>query len=93
METKKYIPINCNLYDQLEAYAVKRTPVEIDYLTEDGSTKTRSVIFVNFKIENDGEYGFLQSNGEELKIRLDRILTIDGNNLKDEFGESCAIKA
>lgn len=91
MEKENYTPINCNLYDQLEAYAVKRTLLNIEFEDEKGNLIQQEMMFTNFTIENGAEYGFLNTKQGELKIRLDRIKTINGHNLIDEFGKSCTL--
>ncbi len=70
-----YKPISCSLYDQLEAYAVKKTLLEIKYI-EDGAEKTIQDYIINFKTLNKEEFLIL-SCGEE--IRLDKVLTIKEN--------------
>ncbi len=67
-----YKPISCGLYDQLEAYAVKKTMLEIVYLDEN-EEKTIKEYIVNFKTLNKEEYLIL-SNG--LEIRLDKVIKV-----------------
>lgn len=73
-----YKPIDCNFYDILEANAVLRKVVVIEYL-QDGKIATIENRIVDFFIKDKAEYMRLE-NGSE--IRLDTIHTVDGNILE-----------
>ena len=69
----KYIPIACHTYDKLEAAAVKKVKMRLEYKDND----TKKVIedhIKDFKTENKEEFLIL-SSGE--KIRLDRIIKFE----------------
>lgn len=91
MSGKKYIPINCGLYDQLEAFAVKRDLLTIQFEEGSKTVVVDHVQILDFKTEKDGEYGILQTGKGNLKIRLDKLIAINGENLNNEFGESCTL--
>lgn len=91
MTNQIYIPINCSLYDQLEAYSVLKTPLAIVF---QNATKTETIeeaLITDFKTQKSGEFAFITSRKMEFKIRLDHIVSINGTSLKDEFGDSCSI--
>lgn len=73
-----YKPIDCNFYDILEANAVLRKVVVIEYL-QDGKIATIENRIVDLFIKDKAEYMRLE-NGSE--IRLDTIHTVDGNILE-----------
>ena len=79
------------MYDQLEAFSVKRTPLSIEYNSSSGIQKMESGLIMDFKTQNDGEYAFISSNESMTKIRLDNLVSLNGSNVRDEFGESCAL--
>ena len=86
-----YIPINCSLYDQLEAFAVKRTIISVSFETTLDMADLPKAAFVNFKTEKDGEYGIISTPEGEYKIRLDFIKKLNGIAVKDKFGGSCSL--
>ena len=72
---KKYIPIDCNYYDELEALATKREFIEIVYREERGQLATVSSRIVDFFIREKVEFLKLQ-NGQH--IRLDLLVSVNG---------------
>jgi Rho-binding antiterminator len=91
MKEEVYVPINCYLYDQLEAFAVLKTAVTVVYDMEGESTLLEHACFTDFVTQKDGEYGYISSNENNFKIRLDKLVSLNGSNVKDEFGHSCKI--
>lgn len=100
MQNQKYIPIDCSFYDHLEAFATTQKVIEINYLDEDYEkiinqkikvkdleTKNGEEFMIFEKIENikNGK-----SNKQIIKIRLDRLLDIDGIEVPKN-GESCRL--
>ena len=81
---KAYTPISCNTYDQLEAIAVLRKTVELVYKDARLGTQTLKTQIKDLQTVDKVEY-LITAN--QLKIRLDHLIRIDGN----EVGESCAI--
>ena len=76
MET--YKPINCNYYDILEATAVKRKVVTIVFRTNETIETTETKILDLFT-KNKEEFMVLENN---LTIRLDRLISVDGEILE-----------
>ncbi|MEM6317612.1 MAG: hypothetical protein AAF960_08070 [Bacteroidota bacterium] len=74
-----YQPINCHFYDELELLAVRKQACTIIYHTPEGQLLDRTDTILDFKIIERAEYLLLKS-GE--KIRLDRIVSVDGKELK-----------
>ena len=75
---KEYKPISCSFVDLIEHYATLKKPVEIVYDNDGHTVKLISIIKT---WDNDGqaEYMLLEDNSE--KIRLDKIISIDGKAL------------
>ena len=74
MQNSSYQPINCNYYDELEAIAVRRRLVEIQYLDLEGNQQEVNTRIVDFRTANKEEFAILE-NG--LEIRLDRLVQVD----------------
>ena len=77
-----YIPINCNYYDKLEAWAVLRQDVVIDHWLENGEEAQLKGRIVDFFIKEKAEYMKL-ADGQE--IRLDYLIAVNG----EEVPKSC----
>jgi len=77
---ESYRPINCEFHDVLEATATRRSVAAIRFVDEHGSEQERSARIANLYARDGAEYLELDS-GE--RIRLDRLLTIDGQRLAD----------
>ena len=97
MQNQKYIPIDCGFYDNLEAFATTQQLVEINYLDTDYDKIINQKIkvkdletkngeeFMLFEVEENSEL-----NKQKIKIRLDRLIDIDGIEVPKN-GESCAL--
>jgi Rho-binding antiterminator len=70
--TNKYQSISCSYYDQIEAYATKRTRCSILY--QDGSEKTADGIIVDIYSKESAEYLKVDDG---TVIRLDHIISIN----------------
>lgn len=79
----QYKPVDCGFYDRLETAATLKKTVEISYLSE-GQTLTATAVIKDLKSVNGAEFAVL-SDGT--LIRLDRILSVDGNS----SAGSCAL--
>ncbi|MEL7122086.1 MAG: hypothetical protein AAFO07_21745 [Bacteroidota bacterium] len=77
---KTYQPISCVFYDYIEHYAVLRKAVDIVY-EEEGKQKTVNSKILDTQNTGTAEYVILKSLNEPL--RMDRIISIDGIQLKD----------
>ncbi|MFK7947616.1 MAG: hypothetical protein AB8G11_08505 [Saprospiraceae bacterium] len=77
-----YKPIDCNFYDILEANAVLRKIVLIEYRDNDKLKSIENRI-VDLFIKDKAEYMRLEN---DLEIRLDMIHSVDGNILKGFCG-------
>jgi len=97
VQYQTYIPIDCSFYDNLEAFATTQKIVEINYLdihyqsiinqkikVKDLQTKKGEEFMIFEVLEN------LKANKEIIKIRLDRLVDIDGINVPKN-GESCIL--
>lgn len=97
MQNQKYIPIDCGFYDNLEAFATTQKSVEINYLDIDYDKIINQKIKVkDFETKNGEEFMIFETVGdvkvdkEKIKIRLDRLITIDGIEVPKN-GDSCTI--
>lgn len=77
---KKYVPISCNFYDELEAIAVRQQTSLIQYLNEAGEAQEAIGNIKDLFVENKVEY-MLLDNGQ--RIRLDTLLSVNGKALKN----------
>lgn len=77
----KYTPIDCNLYDVLEAMATQRKEVSLRYTGDHGPQEIKTMIS-NLVTRNKEEY-LITSQQEE--IRLDRIVAIDDIDFTGKF--------
>lgn len=71
---KTYTPLNCALYDELEALATTGVEVTIQFFI-DGSKVERSGKIVDIFSRDKAEY-LRMSNGVE--IRLDELFSVNG---------------
>ena len=76
---KPYQPIDCNLYDWLEIFAMRGNRVEIHYSAEEGGeTLITKAIVKNVFAKNKVEY--LELDSGQL-IRLDALISVGGINI------------
>lgn len=70
----KYHPVGCDFYDRLEAYAIRRKPVVVQYHGPDGQTHERTnAILRDLQTRRGAEYLLLDDGTE---IRLDRLIRV-----------------
>ncbi len=74
VKVKQYHSIRCSYYDQLEAYATKRTHCAVVYRVDE-QEKTSEGIIVDLFAKDGAEYLKL-NNG--IVIRLDQLISING---------------
>ncbi len=94
MKRQKYIPIDCNFYDNLEAFATTQKIIEINYL----NTNYDKIISQKIKIKDletlNGEefmiFENIENSESNIKIRLDRLINIDGIEVPKN-GNSCIL--
>ncbi len=75
----KYQPINCHFYDELELLAVRQQSCLIQYHNDAEKVVEKKDIIMDFKIIEQAEFMILKSGQ---KIRLDKIISVDGKVLK-----------
>ena len=85
MQESKYIPIDCNFYDRLEAWAVRREIVTIIYTSSEGG-ETQSIQGVIVDLYSKEKAEFLRLNTGET-IRLDALQSV--NNIPLPSESSC----
>jgi len=70
-----YRPIACAIHDQLEAIAMLRHPYRIGYRDASGEAQVAEGRIHDIRVRGGAEFLVLQDG---MEIRLDRILTLDG---------------
>jgi Rho-binding antiterminator len=70
-----YIPVACSFYDQLEVLAMRRTPVEIEYVNEGETREIKGKIVDVYCAVDRVEYLKVDHG---LEIRLDTISKLNG---------------
>ena len=76
---KKYQPISCSYYDELELWAMRQTNCEILY-EENNIAKSINGRIKNLYAKQGEEFMILDYS---IEIRLDQILSINGKELKN----------
>jgi len=71
--TKKYHPIDCGLYDQLELVCVRRNEITVELA--DGRQQTGVAQTIDI-IKDDGEYLVLQVDASQHRVRIDSIVRL-----------------
>jgi transcriptional antiterminator Rof (Rho-off) len=72
-----YRPIACSLHDRLETACLRRQPIAITWCNPDGHDHTATVIPSDVRSRAGAEYLVVAHDGEQLEIRLDRLLRFD----------------
>ncbi|HAS45615.1 MAG TPA: hypothetical protein DCS93_34345 [Microscillaceae bacterium] len=72
--TKTYQPINCSLYDYLEAWAVKQTDCDVLYLNEQNEEARFTKKIKDLRVKNKVEY--VEWN-DGSTMRLDQLIEIN----------------
>lgn len=75
-----YIPINCHFHDRLEDAIVRGQDVDLVYLVDGVETSHRTRIL---DIKTQLREEFMVIAGTEEWIRLDRLVSLNGNPLED----------
>ena len=75
-----YTPINCEFHDVLEATATRRANTVLRFIDDDGVTQVRDTRIVTLSARDGIEYAEL-GTGE--RVRLDRLVAVDGVSLAD----------
>lgn len=93
MQNRNYIPVDCGFYDNLEAFATTQQLVEINYLDSTYNIVIHQKIKIKDLETKNGEEFMIfevESNKEKIKIRLDRLIDIDGIEVP-KHGKSCVL--
>ncbi|MDT8367858.1 MAG: hypothetical protein RQ745_01535 [Longimicrobiales bacterium] len=90
-----YTPIDCALHDQLEVWAIRRTPLVIEIEAAGVSQRLRASLQM---IEARGgvEFGLFRTpRGAPLEIRLDRLCAVTElqTGRRTRISPSCAVEA
>lgn len=72
---KKYVPINCDFYDEIEIRAMRKSKTTVVYLSENEEQTTIEGVIKNVYAKNKEEFLEMESG---LIFRLDRLISLDG---------------
>ncbi|HVS33682.1 MAG TPA: Rho-binding antiterminator [Thermoanaerobaculia bacterium] len=75
MTEERYEPVSCDYHDELEAAAMHRTPVELEFDLEGVTQKERGTI-AGVYTANGAEFVKFESDSGSLEIRLDQIISM-----------------
>ncbi|HWW61920.1 MAG TPA: Rho-binding antiterminator [Thermoanaerobaculia bacterium] len=75
MQSEKYEPVSCDYHDQLEAAAMHRTPVELEFDLEGVAQREQGRIEDVYTSDGAEFVRFAASSGP-LEIRLDHIISL-----------------
>lgn len=75
---KKYIPISCDFYDELELWALRKTNCKIVYLNDANERQTIEGVIENLFTKEKIEFMLLE-NG--FQLRLDRLVSVNDKPL------------
>ena len=75
MTEERYEPVSCDYHDQLEAAAMHRTEVELEFDLEGVTQKERGKVEDVFTA-NGAEFIRFASDSGALEIRLDHIISM-----------------
>jgi len=77
---KKYIPISCDFYDEIELLALRKSTCKVIFRNKNEEEEMIEGVIKNVFSKNKEE--FLDMGGD-VKIRLDRLVSINGMPLPD----------
>ena len=80
---KKYAPINCDFYDEIEIRAMRKSKTTVIYLSEKGEQTTIESVIKNVFAKNKEEFLEMESG---LVFRLDRLISLDGKVVPNSCG-------
>jgi Rho-binding antiterminator len=72
---KKYVPIDCNFYDEIEILSMRKSKSTVVYLSEKDEQTTIEGVIKNVFAKNKEEFLEMESG---LIFRLDRLISLDG---------------
>ena len=75
---KKYVPIDCNFYDEIEILAMRKSKSTVVYLSEKDEQTTIEGVIKNVFAKNKEEFLEMESG---LIFRLDRLISLDGKEV------------
>ena len=82
----EYTPIDCNFYDVIEHYAIRRQVIPIRFLDEDETEKSVNSRILDTMVRSGEEFVKLEEVPE--LIRMDRIISLNGEL---NPGSSCTV--
>ena len=75
MPEDRYEPVSCDYHDQLEAAAMHRTPVELEFDLEGVAQRQQGTV-ADVYTADGAEFVRFDSDTGPLEIRLDRIISM-----------------
>ncbi|HJQ40433.1 MAG TPA: Rho-binding antiterminator [Thermoanaerobaculia bacterium] len=76
MAEDRYEPVSCDYHDQLEAAAMHKTPVELEFDLDGVSQRERGRV-EDVYTENGAEFIRFATDDGALEIRLDHIISMN----------------
>lgn len=73
-ENDKYQPIDCGHYDYLEIWAMRQTPLLIQYSIDDNTSVSTVSHIKNISTKDSIEY---LTTSSSMKLRLDQLISIE----------------
>ena len=75
MTEERYEPVSCDYHDELEAAAMHRTPVELEFDLDGVAQQQRGTVGDVYTADG-AEFVRFDSDTGSLEIRLDRIISM-----------------
>ena len=75
MSEERYEPVSCDYHDELEAAAMHKQPVELEFDLEGVTQRERGTI-ADVYTADGAEWVRFTSDGAPLEIRLDHIISM-----------------
>ena len=75
MDAEPYRPISCDYHDELEAAAMHKEPVELEFELEGVPQRERGVVDDVYTADGAEFIRFSSDGGGPLEIRLDHIIS------------------
>ena len=75
MNNERYEPVSCDYHDQLEAAAMHKSPVELEF-DLGGVTQREKGRIADVYTANGAEFVKFESESGALEIRLDQIISM-----------------
>ena len=69
-----YIPIACDVHDEIENAIMRRAPVELCWTSPEAQQQRAKVVFLEVQTRSGEEYLIFRAGKNVAEVRLDRIV-------------------